>query len=172
MSSLVTKLFGWQSMLKPDEIQGDIPTNKEVYQKTVNMAWPSALEMVMITLIGAVDTAMVGTIGKEAISAVGICTQPKFVILAPTMALNIGVTVLVARRKGEGNPKSAASYMNSAIAVSIILAIVLSVLGIIFARPFLQLAGAGEDYIDLAVTYFQIIELGNIFSAIDRKSVV
>lgn len=145
---------------------GEIPSNRDIYKRTFDIAWPSALESVLIALIGAVDTAMVGTIGKEAISAVGITTQPKFIILAPILALNIGVTVLVARRKGEGKQGAANSYMCSAITISLILAIVLSLLGIVFARPFLLFAGASVDYIDLAVTYFRIIEVGNIFYSV------
>lgn len=164
--NLVKRLFGWQGMLKESEIEGPIPSNRQIYRKTLAMAWPSALEMVLIALIGAVDTAMVGTLNKEAISAVGICTQPRYMILAPIFALNIGVTVLVARRRGEKKQAEANSYLNSSLAVCALAAVILSVLGIIFAEPFLRLAGAGDDYIDLAVLYFRITEFGNIFYSI------
>lgn len=166
MSGLVIKVLGWQGIVKQTEIVGEIPSNRDIYKRTFSIAWPSALESVMIALIGAVDTAMVGTISKEAISAVGITTQPKFIILAPILALNIGVTVLTARRKGEGNRQDANQYLSNAVIISIALAVILSVLGIVFAREFLLFAGASADYIDLAVTYFRIIEIGNIFYSI------
>ncbi|NCB33199.1 MAG: MATE family efflux transporter, partial [Erysipelotrichia bacterium] len=156
-------LFRWQGMISEKELKGPIPTNKEIYQKTIKIAWPSALESVLIALISAVDTAMVGVLGKEAISAVGIVTQPKFIVLAPVLALNIGVTVLVARRKGEKNQAAANDYMKNATAVSFAISVILSLTAFIFAEQFLLLAGANLDYLADGVIYFRIILIGNVF---------
>ena len=95
------QIFRCHKMIAPDKIVGEIPPSKQIVKRTFSIAWPSALESVLIALIGAVDMMMVGGIGKEAISAVGITTQPKFIVLAFILALNISVTVLVSRRKGE-----------------------------------------------------------------------
>ncbi|MGL5541442.1 MAG: MATE family efflux transporter, partial [Erysipelotrichaceae bacterium] len=80
-----------------------MPEDKEIYQKTLRIAWPSTMESFLIALIGAVDMIMVGTIGPSAIAAVGITTQPKFILMALVLSLNIGVTVVVSRRRGEKN---------------------------------------------------------------------
>ncbi len=162
----ILKLFKWQNMINPSEIKGDIPSNRKIYKKTFDIAWPSALESVLIALIGAVDMMMVGSLGKEAINAVGITNQPKFIVLAPIMAINVGLTVLVSRRKGEQKPEEANSYLRNALVMSILLSFILSLSAWIFARPFLIFAGANADYIDLAVKYFRIIMIGNFFYSI------
>lgn len=164
MSFLINK-FRWQGMIKKEEIVGDIPCNKDIYKRTFDIAWPSAVESVLIALIGAVDMMMVGSLGKEAIAAVAIATQPKFIILAPIMALNVGVTVLVSRRKGEGKQEAANGYLRSAAVISVIASFILTLLGGLFARPFLLFAGASMDYIDVAVVYFQIVMVGTFFYA-------
>ena len=74
--------FRWQNMIKPAQILGDIPDNRTIYRRTFHIAWPSAVESVLIALIGAVDLMMVGGLGSEAIAAVGITNQPKFLVLA------------------------------------------------------------------------------------------
>lgn len=156
-------MFRWQSMIKKEDIVGDVPSNREIYKKTFDIAWPSAVESVLISLIGAVDMMMVGNLGASAISAVGITTQPKFIILATILALNTSVTVLVSRRKGEGRQDSANNYLAQAVMICAILSFILSALGMIFAKEFMYFAGANNDYVDLAATYFRIIMVGNFF---------
>ena len=52
----------------------------------LEIAWPSAVESVLIALIGAVDLMMVGNLGSASIAAVGITNQPKFLVLATILA--------------------------------------------------------------------------------------
>lgn len=60
------------------------------------MAWPSIVESFLIAFVGMVDTMMVGSLGSHAITAVGLCTQPKFIMLAFFMALGVAVSATVA----------------------------------------------------------------------------
>lgn len=163
---VLSKLFSPFSHLKEDEIQGELPSMKDIYKRTFNIAWPSTLESVLISLISAVDMIMVGSIGADAIASVGITNQPKFIILAVILSLNVGVTVVVSRRKGEENPDAANRCLRQAMIISIVVAFILSILGIIYAKEILYLAGANNEYIDLAVTYFRLIMIGNIFYSV------
>lgn len=159
---LKNKVSYWLNKnLSSDQI---VPTTrKQLIKKTLNIAWPSATEAFLISVIGAVDMMMVGRLGKEAIAAIGISNQPKFILLATILALNIGVTVIISRRKGQGRPEQANLTLKNALSLSTILSVLLSTLGIIFARPFLQLAGAEASYLDLSVNYLRIILVGNVF---------
>lgn len=164
--SFLDVLFPVHKMLKKEEIIGDIPASREVVKKTFDIAWPSALESVFIALIGAVDMMMVGNLGKEAISAVGIVTQPKFIVLAPILALNISVNVLVARRKGQKDKESANLYLRQALLISTLVAFVLSLTAGIFSKELLLFAGANDDYLHLAIPYFRYILIGNFFYSV------
>ena len=164
--SFLDVLFPVHKMLKKEDIIGDIPASREVVKKTFDIAWPSALESVFIALIGAVDMMMVGNLGKEAISAVGIVTQPKFIVLAPILALNISVNVLVARRKGQKDKDSANLYLRQALLISTLVAFVLSLTAGIFSKELLLFAGANDDYLHLAIPYFRYILIGNFFYSV------
>ena len=78
--------------------------------RALRIAWPSLTESVLIGLVGMVDTMMVSTLGTYAIAAVGLTTQPKFIGLAFFLSLNIAVSALVARRRGEQDAESANRY--------------------------------------------------------------
>ena len=92
--------FSCDKMLKPEQIKGPIPPSRDIYARAIDIAWPSALESVLVGLISSIDTIMVGTLGPAAIAAVGITTQPRFIFLAIIFSLNAGVTTVVARRRG------------------------------------------------------------------------
>lgn len=158
------KMFTTEGMVKPSLRQGELPSTKQAYKTSMNMAWPSAVESVLIALISSFDVMMVGALGPAAISAVGITTQPKFILLAVIITLNMGVTAFVARRKGEKDAEGAVRCLKQALVLCVGLALVLNAAGFFFAKEMLVLAGAQNDYLNDAVDYFKIILIGNFFS--------
>ena len=158
--------FRWQNIIKKDKIVGEIPTNKEILMKTFNIAWPSATESVLVALIAAVDMIMVGSLGKNAVSAIGITTQPKFILLTTILSINVCLTVLISHKKGEGNKEKANEYLRQGFVLSFVITGVLSIVGYIFAKDLLYLAGANNDFVDLATDYFKIIIIGNVFNSL------
>ena len=105
LKDLLTRIFSCRYMVKSEHIKGELPSTKSGYNITLKIAWPSIVEAVLVSLIASVDTMMVGVIGPEAIAAVGITNQPRFILLAVILSLNVGVTAVVARRKGAGDIK-------------------------------------------------------------------
>ena len=67
-------------------------SQKAIYKDVVRIAWPSLVELMLTQLASMVDMMMVGRLGPAALSAVGLTTQPKFLLMTLVMALNVGVT--------------------------------------------------------------------------------
>lgn len=166
MASLIERVFSNKYMVKPENVVGEIPSDREVYKTAVEVAWPSALEAVLVQLISSADLIMVGGLGAVAISAVGITTQPRFILLAVIFSLNIGVTAVVARRKGENNREDANMTLRQSLIICAVLSLILSFLGIFYARPLILFAGAQSDVVESAVVYFRIICVGNFFTSL------
>lgn len=167
IKSIFQFFFGVPAMLKKTKPLGEVPSSKKAYGTFFQVAWPSALESLLVGLVGSIDTMMVGKIGKNAINAVGITNQPKFILLAIIFSLCVGVTAVVARRKGQQDQDGANHTLRVAILLSAGLSLFTSTLGFIFARPLLQFAGAEISYIDDAVTYFRIICVSVVFTALN-----
>ncbi|MDE7326307.1 MAG: MATE family efflux transporter [Lachnospiraceae bacterium] len=165
--SLFNYFFGIEQMIKKTEPLGQLPTTANAYRNFLKMAWPSALESLLVGLIGSIDTMMVGTMGENAINAVGITNQPKFILLAVIFSLNVGVVAVVARRRGEGDEAGANHTMRVAILLSGLLSLFASALGFLFARPILEFAGADVVYLEDAVTYFRILCVSIVFTALN-----
>jgi len=162
----VFSVFDVQKMYPRERRLGEFPSNKRAYKTYFSIAWPCALESLLVSLIGSVDTIMVGRLGTGAIAAVGITNQPKFVLLAMCFALNVGVTAVVARRKGEDDRDGANRAFRSAVLIALAISVVMSVIGIAFAEPIMRFAGAEEEYLLDSVMYFQIVTAGLAFSAV------
>lgn len=147
---------------------GEIPPERSLYGKFIRMAWPSVVESVLVALVGIADTIMVSSLGDLAIDAVGICTQPKFILLCFIFALDTGLTAVVARRKGAGDREAANRSLRNALIVGLTVILVLCALGARFAEPFLKLAGADDSYLADGVMYFRIICLSVVFQALNN----
>lgn len=140
--------------------------DKNTVRIALNMAVPSILESFFVTLAGLIDSLMVSSLGAAAVAAVGLTAQPKFVGLAIFIAINVSLSALVARRRGEGKRDSANAILCTAFLLIISLAVILSILLTYFAPQILRLCGSAADTHDAAVIYYRIIMGGMIFNCI------
>ena len=85
-------------------------TSKMLYKDIVTIAWPSLLELMLTQLASMVDMIMVGRLGASALTAVGLTTQPKFLIISIITSINVGTTALVARSKGQGKQEKQSCF--------------------------------------------------------------
>lgn len=153
-------------MSKRLDIKGELPDTKALYGGFMKMAWPAMVESILISLVNLVDTKMVSVLGSNAVAAVGLTTQPRMVFFAVFFALNISVTAIVSRRKGQNDREGANACLGQASALVIVLAILLCGAAILIASPLLSFAGANADTLDDATVYFRITMLGMIFTSI------
>jgi len=165
--SRLFSFFSVSHMSKNTELHGELPSTGELYRKFLKVAWPSAIESFLICLVGVIDTIMVSKLGEEAIAAVGITNQPKFIVLAVIFSLNVGVTAVVARRKGEEDRISANRTLRVAILVSFCAVLLTGTVAYIYAEPLLIFCGAEDIYLADAITYFRIICIGLLFTALN-----
>lgn len=139
---------------------------KENIRITMDMAWPSIIESFFVAFAGLIDSLMVSSLGSYAVAAVGLTTQPKFLGLSLFFALNVAVSALVARRRGEKNQEEANRILSTVIIFIIAAAFVLSIVFVALAGPIISLCGSNAETHDSAVAYFRIVMGGMIFNCI------
>lgn len=166
MASLVKRLFAVESLVDEKHRLGELPDDRTAYNNVIRIAMPAVAEMVFVSLINSMDVIMVGGLGKNAIAAVALPSQPRMIMLAIFFALNVGVTAIVARRKGEERRDEANSTLRNALVLIFGLSLVIMTLAIISAEPLMRLAGGNTrtaddaEVLKNAVTYFTIIAAG------------
>ncbi len=139
---------------------------RKITKETFDMAWPSVTESVLISLAGMVDTYMVSSLGKKAVAAIGVTNQPKYFVFTVFFAINVAISTLIARRVGEKRQKDANGLFMTGLGYVVAGCIILSILCVAAAEPFMKLAGANAETISLSVLYFRIIMGASIFQLV------
>ncbi|MBE6108871.1 MAG: MATE family efflux transporter [Erysipelotrichaceae bacterium] len=137
-----------------------------LFKETIRMAWPALLESFFVALAGMIDTMMVSAMGTYAVAAVGLTTQPKFITLAIFFSINVSVSALVARRRGQQDQRSANEILLTALILTLLFCAILSVITVIWASPIISLCGSNADTHESAVLYFRVIQAGMIFNVL------
>lgn len=146
--------------------------SRELYQDIIRIAWPSFIELLLTQLASMVDLMMVGSmggkanpeIGTQALAAVGLTTQPKFLLMTAFIAMNTGITALIARNKGTNDSKQANLVVRQGLLFTFCATIILSVLGFIFARPMVIFMGSTEEIVTQWATQYLQIQMAGFLS--------
>ena len=129
----------------------------------VMLAWPIFVEQVLVSLVQAVDTAMVGSLGAVATASVAINQSPNMLINGIIMALGVGFTSLIARSVGAQDLDRARRLVRQSILVIAAVGIPLSVLCFLLARKIPTWMGGAPEILDAATTYNRILALSLMF---------
>ncbi|MBC7899502.1 MAG: MATE family efflux transporter [Saprospiraceae bacterium] len=136
-------------------------TNGSIGLAIFLLAVPMILEMFGESLFAIVDIFFVAKLGANAVAIVGLTESVMALIYAVAFGLAIGATATVSRRVGEKDDEGAAKTAAHVIYLGVIISLVMSALGIIFAPFILKLLGAGPDVIVEGATFMRIMLGGN-----------
>ena len=128
-------------------------------------------------LYNTVDGIIVGNfVGDTALAAVGACSPLTMLFIALAIGMSNGSAVVTGQYYGAGKPEEMRRTVSSSIILLVALGAVLSVVGVVVARPMLSgVMSVSDLYIEYAVDYFSIYAIGlvfqfayNIFAAVLR----
>ena len=137
----------------------DTITSRELYRDIMQIAWPSLCELFLTSLVNMVDTMMVGGLGADAISAVSIATQPKFLFLNLIMALNTGTTAMVSRARGMQDQERANKILRQSMVLCTVIGFLSAFAGYLLSEPlivFMANSGLDENVIRQGTVYLRI----------------
>ncbi|MCX4244337.1 MATE family efflux transporter [Paraliomyxa miuraensis] len=91
------------------------------------IALPIIGGMTSQNILNLVDTAMVGSLGDEALAAVGTGSFANFLAMAFITGLSAGVQTIASRRMGEGRDAETAVSLNGALLIALLIGLPLSI---------------------------------------------
>ena len=128
------------------------------YGKLLRFVLPSVAMMIFTSIYGVVDGYFVSNYtGKTSFAAVNLIYPVLMILGTVGFMFGAGGSALVAKTMGERDSEKANSIFSLLIAVSTVVSIILSVLGIIFLRPVAIALGAEGTLLQNAVLYGRII---------------
>ena len=132
-------------------------------------ALPILVAQILNLLYNIVDRiyiARIPNIGTAALGAVGLCFPLIVVITAFSNLFGSGGAPLFSIYRGKNESQKSASIMNTSFTMVVACAVVLMLIGFLFARPLLVVFGASKDALVYAYPYFMIYLIGTLPSMI------
>ncbi|MDD4097306.1 MAG: MATE family efflux transporter [Lentisphaeria bacterium] len=158
---LLKRLLGdWRRTGSAASLNDDIVHGRGGLRTVMRLAWPSIFEMIMVTMVQYVDTAMVGRLGASAMAAVGLSMPMTWIINGTMMAISVGATVLVARHVGARQFPQASAVARQAIVMGAGLGLLCTAFLLLAGNSIPKLLGAQPDFHADAATYIRIFGCG------------
>lgn len=133
----------------------------------IRLASPVFLGMLSQTVFYAVDTAMLGRVGVEALAASGLGWFVVWIFGSSLMAIEVGTQSLVARRFGEGDWEACGGLLDNTLAFAVVSGFLFSVTGYLLAPVIfphlsddIKVVEYGIDYLKysfLSIFFFLVI---------------
>ena len=145
--------------------QGRDLTSGSLHRAIWHLAPPMILETGILNIAQVLDTYWVGQLGSAALAAVTISITIRWVLNSLANGLGIGGMAVVARRIGAKEQAAAEHAVWQTILLGVFMSLVLSITGMVLARPLLILLGADAEVLPLGLAYLRISFAG-IFTLI------
>ena len=131
-------------------------TDREI----LRLAVPAFLALVAEPLFLLSDAAIVGHLGTTELAGLGIAGVVLQTLVGLCVFLAYGTTASVARHLGAGNIRAALTQGIDGCWLAVLIGSVVTVVGALFARPLVELFGAGAAVSDQATAYLQVAIFG------------
>lgn len=123
---------------------------------------PMIMEMMMESIFAIVDIAYVSQVSVNAVATIGLTESVITLVYAIAIGLSMAATAVVARRIGEKDLQGAKEAAVQAIALGVVVALLVGVVGFFYAKEILALLGAEPELIAEGYGYTKWLIGGNI----------
>lgn len=137
--------------------------NGNIVSNILKAALPMLVAQIMSLLYNIVDRvyiARIPDVGTTALGAVGLCFPIIVIITAFSNLFGTGGAPIFSIERGKGNHEKAGLLMNTSFTLLALCAVILMIVGLLFARPILVLFGASDTGLVYAYPYLMIYLLG------------
>ncbi len=138
-------------------------TEGPIFSRLVLYTLPLMLSGILQLLYNAADLAVVGNFaadGETALAAVGSTGSVTNLIISLFLGLSVGSCVVLSQFLGSNDEYDASEVVHTSMLASAIIGVLMSVVGIIIARPVLELMQTPHEVIDGSTLYMTIYFAG------------
>lgn len=138
-------------------------TDGSISKQILMITIPASIGFFFNTMFNVVDTYFGGKLGDSALAGLSAAFPAFFIIIAASTGIATATTALIANHMGGGDNNGAKEYYIQGIFMGIISGIILTIVGVVFAKPLLNLLNLSESVMFYALDYLYIIFIGTTF---------
>lgn len=127
------------------------PVGRVLYKLTL----PMVIGIIAVFFFNLVDTFFIALLGTQSLAAVSFTMPIAMIVMNLAIGLGIASSALIARATGARNHLLAQQYVAASLLLTLVLAIVMLIFGLLFNDDVFILLGAGEELLPLIWQYMQ-----------------
>ena len=137
---------------------------KSPFPLMIELAIPAVLGMVVVGLYNMMDSIFVGQmVGDVQMGAVSVSYPFTLINAGSAAMIGVGSASALSRAIGKKDQDTIKKIMGNLVAVVLLMSVVYMVIGMVFTRQLLFLAGAGDNILTYAEKYLRIVFAGSLF---------
>ena len=130
----------------------------------LELSIPAVLGMVVVGLYNMMDSIFVGQmVGSVQMGAVSVSYPFTLINAGSAAMLGVGSASVLSRAIGKKDEDTVKKIMGNLVAAVVILSVIYTVIGMVFTRQLLSLAGASDNILNYAEKYLRIVFAGSLF---------
>lgn len=139
--------------------------NEKISKAILILGIPTILTSMARVLYNIIDTIFIGQfVGPIGISALGIYLPIQMFVSSLTVLFATGTASLLSRTLGKKDYERANEITSNLLAVVTVIAIIISLLGVIFTKQIVIIFGAKGSVLPYAISFTRIMFIGFLFS--------
>lgn len=143
-----------------------INNNKTFLKSMIVIALPVIIQNIISIGLNMIDILMVGKLGENAISAVGLANRIYFIFTTICFGTFSGASIFIAQYWGAGDTKNIKKVLGIDLVIGSTLSILFSIFIIIFPRQILRIFINDQSVIELGADYLIIVAFSYLFTSI------
>jgi len=136
-------------------------TSGSITSHLVRLAIPASMGMIFNTLYNLSDFWFAGKLSDDALAGVSIAGSVFFLILAIGIGIQTGASAVIAPEVGKDDTERVRDLVDQVFGLSLALSLVVTIIGMMFAKPLVLFLGAEPNIAPLSLEYVTITLLGS-----------
>ena len=138
-------------------------TQGRIGQKILFFALPIMFSNLLQQFYNTADAIIVGRfVGSDALAAVGASSLLITFLIYFFIGLSVGASVLISQFFGAGDTKRLGITIHTDVALALLSGVILTIVGVLFAKPMLQAMNLPESGMSYAESYLQIYSISMV----------
>ncbi|EPR10404.1 MATE family efflux transporter [Ruminiclostridium papyrosolvens] len=140
--------------------------NKEFYLKLLTLALPITIQNLISSSLGVVDSVMVGSLGNQALAAVGVANQYGLIVFLLYNAIHSGCSIYVAQFWGKKDHENIGRVVNMDIAIAAGVTLLLAAIGLLLPEQIISIFNTDPVVISQGAGFLRILSVSFVFASI------
>ena len=144
--------------------------DKRFWKKVLFIGVPVALQNLINTFVNVIDTFMIGSLGEDYVSAVGLANRVFFVMSLLVFGITSGCSVLLSQYFGKGDTKNLNRTYGFMNMLALGGAAIFFILGVSVPNVLMRIFTNSETLINIGAPYLRIVSVSYLFTAFSMSA--